>query len=318
METMSTARRTYAEVGHWRKYQKYLPDAMRVTRGLEPVEEWRPWRSAEIHLDRYAAPGAPLTVIMLHGGGGCGRLLAPFGLMLNRLGYEVVAPDLPGYGLSVAPTEMFTYDCWVDCVVDLAAAEAERSGRPVALFGASLGGYLAYLAAAKGRRAAGVIATTLADPRLPTVRDQFARHPRVNRMLAPVLPYAARRLGNLRLPVRWFSNMHGIANQPEVARLLCEDPVGGGNRVPLRFMHSLLSIKPAIEPEEFDVCPVLLAHPAADLWTTLEASKPFFDRLKTPKELVMLENCGHFPIEEPGVTRLDEAMAKFLKNIGNS
>ena len=39
----------------------------------------------------------------------------------------------------------------------------------------------------------------------------------------------------------------------------------------------------------------------ADLWTTIEASRPFFDRIKGPKNLVMLENCGHLAIEEPGL-----------------
>ena len=80
-------------------------------------------------------------------------------------------------------------------------------------------------------------------------------------------------------------------------------------------MHSLLAIRPAIEPEDFDLCPLLLVHPAADRWTTIEASRPFFDRIKGPKELVMLENCGHFPIEEPGVSRLEEASTAFLENL---
>jgi alpha-beta hydrolase superfamily lysophospholipase len=118
--------------------------------------------------------------------------------------------------------------------------------------------------------------------------------------------------GGLRLPVRWFSNMEGVVNEPEFVRLACEDPIGGGNRVPLRFMRSLLAIRPAIEPEDFDLCPVLLAHPAADRWTTIEASRPFFDRINGPKELVMLENCGHLPIEEPGLSRLEEVLVAFL------
>src|SRR6185295_14078808 len=106
-------------------------------------------------------------------------------------------------------------------------------------------------------------------------------------------------LGGVRLPIKWFANMQALCNQPEVNRLLCNDPVAGGIHAPLRFMNSLFTIRPTIEPEAFDVCPVLLAQPAADRWTTLEASKPFFDRIKAPKELEMLENCGHFAIEQP-------------------
>src|SRR6266566_4422272 len=133
-------RRSYAEVNHWQAYQRFLPARLRLEDGRGPVEEWWPWRGAEIHLDRYAAPAAPLTVVMLHGGGGYGRLLAPFAMMLRAHGYEVVLPDLPGYGLSVARAELFSYSRWVDCAADLVEAEARRSGRPVVLFGMSVGG----------------------------------------------------------------------------------------------------------------------------------------------------------------------------------
>jgi hypothetical protein len=34
-----------------------------------------------------------------------------------------------------------------------------------------------------------------------------------------------------------------------------------------------------------------------------------------PKELVMLENCGHLPIEEPGFSRLEEVVVAFLKKL---
>jgi alpha-beta hydrolase superfamily lysophospholipase len=305
-------RRSYAEIDHWRKYQPFLPERMRLSAGREPGEEWWSWRGAEIHLDRYAAPAAPLTVVLLHGAGGYGRLVAPYGLLLRAHGYEVVMPDLPGYGLSVAPAALFSYLSWVDCAADLLQAESQRSGRPVALFGMSIGGYLAYLAAAQSRNAAGVLATTLGDPRLPEFRDQIARYPRLNRVFAPLFGPLAALFGGLRVPIRWFGKMKAVANDPEIARLACEDPVGGGNLVPLRFLRSILAIRPAIEPEHFDLCPVLLAQPAADLWTNIDASRPFFDRIKGPKELVMLENCGHLPIEEPGLSRLEEVVVAFL------
>jgi alpha-beta hydrolase superfamily lysophospholipase len=308
-------RRDYNSFDLWRRYQDYLSERMRLTEGREPTEEWWSWRGCEIHLDRFAAPSASLTLVLLHGGGGYGRLLAPFGRLLWSHGFEVVLPDLPGYGLSVAQSKMFSYERWVDCAADLVDAEARRASRPVALFGLSVGGYIAYLAAAKGRNAAGVIATTLADPRLPIVKDQLAKNPRLNRLLSPILPPIVAIFGGVKVPVRWFSNMEGLANNPELNRMLCHDPLGGGNRVPLRFLQSLLAVKPTIEPENFDLCPVLLAHPTADRWTTLEASKPFFERIKAPKELVMLENCGHIPIEEPGVSTLELAATTFLSRL---
>jgi alpha-beta hydrolase superfamily lysophospholipase len=134
-------------------------------------------------------------------------------------------------------------------------------------------------------------------------------------MVAPLFGPLAALFGGLRMPIRWFGKMNGVANDPAIARLACADPVGGGNRVPLRFLHSMMAIRPAIEPEDFALCPVLLAQPAADTWTTIEASRPFFDRIQGPKELVMLENCGHLPIEEPGLSRLEEAVVAFLRRL---
>jgi alpha-beta hydrolase superfamily lysophospholipase len=123
-------RRSYTEIDHWRKYQRFLPAGMRLSAGREPAEEWWPWRGADIHLDRYAAPAAPLTVVLLHGAGGYSRLVAPFGLLLHGHGYEVVMPDLPGYGLSLAAAALFSYARWVDCAADLVEAERQRTGRP--------------------------------------------------------------------------------------------------------------------------------------------------------------------------------------------
>lgn len=316
--TLRTANRTvmssYATMNHWRAYQSYLPERMRLTEDRLPDEEWYHWRGGQYHLDRFAAPDSPVTVVLLHGGGGNGRLLAPYGALLHAHGYEAVLPDLPGYGLSRAAPEHFSYSRWVDFASDLVQTEIDRSHRPVVLFGLSVGGYLAYMTAARSGLVSGVIATTLADPRLPIVRDQFARNPRLNRLLAPLLGLTAP-LANLRLPVKWFCNMQALANDRDFSRLLCNDPVGGGNRVSLRFMRSLFTVRPAIEPENFDACPILLMQPAADRWTTLEASLPFFDRIKGAKQLVMLENCGHLPIEEPGISQLESSVVSFLRGI---
>ncbi len=65
---------------------------------------------------------------------------------------EVIAPDLPGYGLTESPRG-YTHDDWVACVVDLVAAERSRDARPIFLFGGSMGGLIASSAAATLARA---------------------------------------------------------------------------------------------------------------------------------------------------------------------
>ncbi|WP_050478786.1 alpha/beta hydrolase [Herbaspirillum rhizosphaerae] len=308
---------TYNTATYWQQYQPFFPEEARVSYNNAPAEEWFAWSGSAIHLDRFASPAAPLTVIVVHGGGGYGRMFAPLGRLLHEAGYEVLAPDLPGYGLSKADASMISYQAWIEVLCDLAKAEYRRNGKRIVFFGGSLGGYLAYLCAARlGKEmVAGVIATTLADPRSPLVRRQFAGNALVLHGMMPLMPWCAALFGKIRLPVKWFTKMHAMSNDPALNRLVANDPFGGGVCVPISFMHSIFTVRPDIEPEDFDLCPVLLAHPADDRWTGIASSRPFFDRIKGEKTLVMLENCGHFPVEEPGITQLRLAALAFLSKI---
>ncbi|MFP2924215.1 alpha/beta hydrolase [Pyxidicoccus sp. 3LG] len=131
----------------WRHIQSLLPPALRLGGAGVPMpdEAWLDVGPYRVHLDCWRRPEAPATLVLVHGGGGNGRLLAPFGAMLAALGYEVLAPDLPGYGLTqVRNKRALVYDDWRDTLAAVLEAEAGRSRRPLVVFGASMGGMLAY------------------------------------------------------------------------------------------------------------------------------------------------------------------------------
>jgi alpha-beta hydrolase superfamily lysophospholipase len=307
---MESACSSYQECGHWRAYLPFLPADARLTVESEPVEERWDWQGCSVHLDRYRSSGG-VKAVLLHGGGGYGRMLSPLGAIGAREGIEVVAPDLPGYGLTTYQPGMDTWGNWVHLVADLVAYERDRDDRPVVLFGASMGGLLALHAAAASGQVAGVIATMLLDPRESASR----------RVLGPswapawTVPALLRLPGfltRIRLPIRLVSNMAAIANDPALATLCGHDPHGGGSWVSLAFLQSFLQAAPPVPYADFDTCPVLLVHPENDRWTPVEHSLRLFDQLGVAKRLVMLESCGHFPIEEPGVTQLGSAVRDFL------
>ncbi|NIN10562.1 MAG: hypothetical protein GTN62_13010 [Gemmatimonadales bacterium] len=106
-----------------------------------------------------------------------------------------------------------------------------------------------------------------------------------------------------------------MTNDPAFSRIFIDDPLVGRARINLGFYRSMTVYEPPITPEAFDVCPLLLVHPAEDKWTPLAVSQPFFDRLGGDKELVMLEGCGHLPYEEPGVSQLRKAVEGFLERV---
>jgi alpha-beta hydrolase superfamily lysophospholipase len=94
---------------------------------------------------------------------------------------------------------------------------------------------------------------------------------------------------------------------------LVGDPFAAGAWLPLRFIRTMLDAELAIEPELFTQVPVLLVHPAEDRWTDVSLSLSFFERLGSEKRLVMLEGAGHAPVEEPGISQLEQAVVSFLE-----
>ena len=85
----------------WPAYKRILADRHGFFMRQDPIQTWWTWRRHRIHLDHHIPKTQPLgTLILVHGAGGHGRLLAPIGQMAADLGWKVLAPDLPGYGLT--------------------------------------------------------------------------------------------------------------------------------------------------------------------------------------------------------------------------
>ena len=301
------SRPSYArDASHWRRYQPHLPVELRLEPGAEPAEEWWERDGGAVHVDRFTAPGAGTTVVVLHGGGGYGRLLASLGRPLADAGLEVVLPDLPGYGLTEGDPAAVRYEHWVACAVELVERERAR-GRTVVLVGLSMGGMLALHAAAAAPpgAVAGVAATTLMDPRRPQVRRGAGRFP------TPAALLAVRVTDRLRLPMRLLAPLERMSSVPAVNALCRTDPQGGGRRVALGLLRTWMTYRPAIEPEAFDRCPVLLAHPLADRWTPVAWSRETLDRIPGRTRFVGLERGEHWPLERPALTTLVDELSAF-------
>ena len=108
--------------------------------------------------------------------------------------------------------------------------------------------------------------------------------------------------------------MNAIVNDGRVLSLLLQDKRGAGSSVHLGFLCSMMESVPAAEPEAFGI-PLLLCHPEKDRWTPERISRLFFDRIGSTKELCTLKNAGHFPIEQPGIAQLEEAVVLFINKM---
>jgi len=308
---------SYVDQTQWQAIQAFLPPTYRIDANNAPQEEYWPWRGHSVHLDRYTNPTAPAKVILFHGVGTNGRQMSTIaGLPLSRHGLETVAIDMPGYGeTKVAAGSQVRYDTWVALAHEFIEYERRRDSRPIFLYGLSAGGMLTYHAAALNRRVAGIIGMTFLDQNLPLVREQTALTPLMGRLGIPMIhALASTPLAGLKMPMWLASKMHTLVNHRAALKACLKDSTSAGNWASLRFLSSYLGYKPVTAPEDFDVCPVLLTQPAADRWTPLALSQPFLSRLRRVKvETRMLDNAGHYPLEEPGLSQMNQAIVEFVE-----
>ena len=290
----------------YRSYAEFLP-ARYVENLAPPTSTWWPWRGNRVHIARAPAPEADVRMMLIHGGGGYSGALWPVATVAAG-GVDVLAPALPLYGDTVAaqPSRV-RYQDWVALLTDLVRAERAADPRPLILFGASMGGMLAYEVAARTGQVAAVVATCLLDVSDPAARAAATRYPFLGRPAPAVLRALDPALGRLRVPIRWLADMTQMSTDPALSRLCAADPRGGGASVPLGFVSSWMSFRHTAS-EDFTAAPVTLVAPTADTWTPPELSIRFLQRVSAPTTLVTLENCGHYPIEEPGLDQLRTAM----------
>lgn len=308
---------TYNETEiYWKNYQRFFPEELRINNHCLPVEEWLDWNDYHKHLDRMPYPESKIKVLFIHGAGGNGRLLAPYARMLQLHGYEVVSPDLPPYGLSNAKEiKTLEYKDWIEIITELIEQEIERDSKPIVLLGASIGGMLAYHTASMSKHVKGLIVTTFVDTSNPTVRDQIAPNKVMSRVGKFTLNTFPSLLDSFQIPVSMVSRMNLITNNSELTKLIINDPLAAGTKIPLRFLRTFLNIKPMVEPEDFNVCPILLVHTEVDPMTPFNISDSFYKRLKCIKTYVSLEGAGHFPIEQPGLEIMKTSVLSFIKEI---
>lgn len=303
----------YADSPHLARWQTVLPERLREDPALPVREDWLTVGRLEVHLDRLEpAAFRDTLVVLVHGGGGHGRLLSPIGLMLARSGYETVAPDLPGFGLTRVPSEVaLTWSLWVDVVRAVVHHERARTNRRVVLCGLSIGGTLAWHAASGNDEVDGVMVTTLLDLRVPEVRARIATSPMLSRLADGLGRGGA--LDGLWMPLDWVAPLHLMSSDLAVMAEYRRDPFVAKS-MPFGFWRSLARTPPRVEPEAMHT-PLLLAHPGADAWTPTELSLPTFARFAGPTRLVRLSNGSHLPLEAPARDELAEAFLRFLADL---
>ncbi|KAG0651646.1 hypothetical protein D0Z07_2149 [Hyphodiscus hymeniophilus] len=310
----------YETQSTWKDIQKFLPASLQFDDTHKPVEEWWEHRGHTIHLDRWRNPEAKVRVILHHGVGTNGRQMSMIlGVPLLKAGFEIVAIDMPNYGMTkVASHANVSYEDWVNIGNEFVDFELERDLRPIVLYGLSAGGMLTYHVAALNKKVKGIIGMTFLDTQVQQVRDESCRNLFMSRVgvpsahvFAPV-PF----LNSVSIPFSLASKMWALSNNPKAMKIFMADKTSAGAWTSMRFLSSFMSYKPVVPPEEFTICPILLTQPAEDKWTPFHLSDFFLNRVKkVDVTVVHLENAGHYPMEQPGLQQMSDAIIAFLRKI---
>jgi len=294
----------------WAEYQRILAEDFGITLDPEPRELRLEARGHALRVDCWQPTTEPRgTLILVHGGGGNGRVLAPFAEHAVACGWRALAPDLPGFGLT-EPASYFHWDFaeWPAVIAGL----AESAAAPVVLMGLSMGGMTAVAAAQMSGRVQAVIATTLLDVSQPALFDRAARWPWLGRVTRLAMAMAPGLLDRLRLPLALATPLAAMSSGPRLQRYFRRDPLLGASWKPVRFFRTAHQFRLASEALP---CPLLLVHPGADAWTPTALSLPVFERLRTQKRFVELSNGAHLPLEQPAFQELAAALRECLRDV---
>jgi alpha-beta hydrolase superfamily lysophospholipase len=294
----------------WTTYRAILAEEFGIVLTKEPEECFRAVRGHRVRIDHWPASGvARGTLLLVHGGGGNGRILAPLAEPFAERGWKVLAPDLPGYGLTTpAPGYRGEYSEWPAVLSEI--ADSERG--PVVMMGLSMGGLTALLAAQGSRNVCGVIATTLLDLSDRGVFVRAARWSWLGRLSLIGMAAMPWLFDRIVLPLSLTTPLAAMSSNRRMQTFFQNDPLIGKSWKAARFFR--MAHQHTVKNWALH-CPLLLVHPGQDAWTPTELSLAVFDKIQAAKRFVELSNGSHLPAEEPANGELIVEVERFLNEI---
>ncbi len=231
------------------------------------------------------------VLVVVHGFTEHGGRYASLAEQLNRFGFAVYALDLRGHGQSDGPRVFVrSFDEYLaDVELYLDRVRAQQPGKPLFLFGSSMGGTIAVWLAILGR--AEVRGLVLCAPAL-------AVGPRVFPWLRRLASFASAILPRLRL-VRLGCAM--ISRDPQVVADFRNDPWVFHGRFPVRTGAELLRAMRQVQEKMENVSlPFLLLHGGGDVVADPQGSRDLVARAASAdKTLKFYDGLYHDLLDEP-------------------
>ena len=310
--------RTYAQNNEaWKQVNALLPEDFQMKLDNLPKEEIWEWNGNVMHVDRYANPDAKIRLFLHHGVGTNGRqLMMIFGHKMAALGYEVVAMDNLGYGMTEVNQKDVTYDNWVHAFADFVNYETKRDYKKPILYGHSAGGMITYHASCYMDEVYGIIGMCFLKNDDKTVGEETSKFKGTSWIVVPAMKKLSKTpLRTLMIPLKDVSKMDALTNHPQALKIMMNDPASGGASMQLQFLAQYMTYQMPVPASKYDKCPILLTQPELDRWTPLKLSEISMKGIKAPFTVKILKGGGHYPMEETALRQLTDYAAEFIERV---
>jgi pimeloyl-ACP methyl ester carboxylesterase len=250
------------------------------------VHEWVEQDGALIHLEMHeAAAGAP-TVVVAHGLGDHARRLTPLSAALAKAGFNVVAVDRRGHGISEGRRGDASLEedlAVLEMATDLAR---RRFGGQVVLLGDSLGGIMIWYLLTREPDVDVAVCHDVSHPQVMLDASMRVKAP-LTRMLGRVAP-------RLRIPVRQIADYEQVALDP-VTKAYFDDELDKlfNFTITARSAASYLGFRPE-RPWERVATPTLVIAGAEDRMVSPAFIERCLARSKPPgTTYIKVPGAGH-------------------------
>jgi len=272
-------------------------------------EEYITSQGIKIHLDIYDDESKNLekTVIFSHGTSVYSRFYAEWLYNLHKKGFRIVAPDLPGHGLSGGTRGHFTMEMFTKTIYDVNSWVIDNFGERNAVMGSSLGGINAlYSAAYDDERLKGAVCHNAA------IFNEKAYKKIINmtfllRIILPLVPIAAKIAPKLHFSVFLYLDFYRLCKNERFSEripLLLEDEILADKYTATGLRTQLRA--PLAKPIEKIETPIMIINGDEDVLFSEDYMREIYDRLTcSNKELQIIENASHLIFQEKIPTALE-------------
>jgi pimeloyl-ACP methyl ester carboxylesterase len=279
---------------HWKTYMHKWWGNDLIAKAAVIQEKFVDSGGRQLHLEVYDTQREKRpTVVFVHGLVGYARLMLPFTVPLFDRGYNVVAPDLAGYGKTEGLKGDFTWNDWLLNVRDAVEYARARFGGPVVVAGASMGGPVAFSSAIRYQNVDSIICYCLWNLQSPEFIEGVVRFGRWSYFVLKILRAVGALIPRVRFRNGRLISYDNLTDSQELnERLRHGDPMAS-TLISIRGALSLITqSKWEIPPEQLTI-PTLVFQPSKDRMTPPMFARRIFDGLRCCKRWVDFDGADH-------------------------